>query len=945
MIHTYHQFTPATANGFKLGLLASAVILAAASMNAKAASGFTCGTETPPGSGDYVLDQSHSGAIGSCNVNADGDTITITTNGEMSNSGGSAMVISADDVTIDNSGTLAATSTSFGSRGIYASGTDNLTINNNNGALIESIASTAIEIQQATGNPASATINNDGIIRGFTGINTSGAADGTSNVALTLENAGTIQATLSPSSPIASGSALRLSYTDAALINNTGIITSRSQSQTVEITYSSSVDDFINEGTISNASSGRAVFVNQYGVNGGSSVTNFVNDGFISNNSFNNPTVHFAGSTLGSMTNTGDIVNAGSGVALYFAPEVLSGSGTTINNSGVIQSGGSTAVFITSAADLGNFINSGTITGNFEANATNDLRQLTIAGNNTAIFNGFVSVDGASVAFQNGAVYTPLRYQNFVVNDFNLSGGTLVLNPNASDRTAGGNLTSAIPSIQGDYNGSGGTMNVVVVNDTTYGQLSVDGDVDLNNSIMHVDVQQNGLLINGATLQDVITATGTINYGSFAVTDNSALFDFDTVRNTSDLDLTLTADGQGESTNSSGGGGGSPAPVTPSSGNLITAAEQTGNTTAQGPAGVVQGFANDYASNQTTGDAQLDAMVQALGGFATNEELANATATLAPASGAAAQQASDATSQVLNVIGERADYLHGLATGLNSGDESLSVEHLWLQPFGSWAEQDHQDGVSGYDVDSYGLVMGLDTAISSDMELGLAFAYTRSQVDSDMPTGGYDTDINSYQLTGYFSKLLNNTTILNANLGLGYSDYDARRHLFNNAQALADYSSWATHLNVELEKHYGMSDSLNLAMIIGADYRYVDVDGYTETGAGALNLRVNDESWSSLVASLGTELSYAASPDWLVVTDASLGYDVLSERTTVTSAFAGGGATFTTQGIKPDAWVYEAGVGTKYTTDTGAEITAQYDFQGRDNFRDHRVSLNLRWMF
>ncbi|GAA0792262.1 autotransporter outer membrane beta-barrel domain-containing protein [Marinobacterium sediminicola] len=950
MNQTSRHFFPVEANGFRLCLLASAVMLASASMKLEAATGFTCGTETPTGSGDYILDQAHSGAIGTCMVNTDGDTITLTSNGEMTNAGGMAMRIDADNVSIDNSGTISSTSANFSARGLYANGASNLTINNNAGALINSDYGTALEITQSTGNPGSASVNNSGTIDGRNGIYTIGANDGSSNIDFSLNNSGTLQASPSPSLPAASGKALYLSYTDASSIVNSGDITSQDSESTLEVTFSSSVDNLENSGTISNTNNGRAIFVTQYGVNGSSSVNTLLNDGVISNHSYNNPTVHFVGSTLGSMTNNDTIRNTGGGTALFFAPQLFSGSGTVITNNGTIETTGNTAVFISTAADLSNFINSGTITGDFTANATNDLRLLTIAGNNSAVFNGHVDVAGADVVFDNGAVFTPLRYQSFLADNFNLSGGTLVLNPDAADRTAGSNLSVATPTITGDFSGSQGTLQVVVINDTSYGQLAVTGDVDLDQTTMHVDVRQNGLIVVGSTLDNVITATGNINYGSFNITDNSALFDFDTVRNTSDLDLILNSDGQGESTNSSGsgsgsGGGSTGSPGTPSSGNLITAVEEAGNTTAQGPAGVVQGFANDYANNQTTGNAQLDSAVQTLGTYATNEELANATATMAPASAATGQHAHYDTRQVNAVVGERIDYLHGLASGMSAGDEPASTGHVWLQPFGSWADQDTQDGVAGYDIDGYGLMMGMDTRVSTELDLGAAFSYARGQVDSKMPIGGYTTDVHSYQITGYLTKMIDSTTVLNTMAGLGYSDYKTHRTLFNSAQAQSNYNSWATNLNLELEKHYGLSDKANLAAILGAAYTYIDIDGYTETGAGALNLDVNGDSYSSLITSVGAELSYASSPNWLLITDASVGYDLLNERTTVTSAFTGGGATFTTQGIKPDAWVYDVGLGSKYTTDSGTEITAQYKLHGRENFQEQTVSVNMRWLF
>jgi len=132
---------------------------------------------------------------------------------------------------------------------------------------------------------------------------------------------------------------------------------------------------------------------------------------------------------------------------------------------------------------------------------------------------------------------------------------------------------------------------------------------------------------------------------------------------------------------------------------------------------------------------------------------------------------------------------------------------------------------------------------------------------------------------------------------------------------------------------------------VHADYSYVNVDGYRESGAGALSLNVDNDSADSLIIGTGIKANHAASDSLLLMANAGIGYDVMTDRSSLTSSFSGGGAQFTTDGIEPDEWVYNAGFGAKYSLDNGTEITASYNIDARQDYTDQSVSANFRMMF
>ncbi|GAB6070773.1 hypothetical protein JCM30760_18700 [Thiomicrorhabdus hydrogeniphila] len=926
-----------TTQKFALKTLASSVLLAMYSMNVQAApktcaAGVNCvladNDAATINSGDSVLNVD--GWAGS----PDPSNISVTNNGTVQ----SILPGNGDDFVINNFGTINNASGS----GIHAYGTTNLEIVNNASSTIQG-TSRAILVDD-DGTPFSVDgIINSGAIKASNGIaihlagNSSTSATTNSTVTtLQNNNNAAIQAT--------NNSAVVVDHTDITNFLNDGMIRSTSSQAAIEIGGGSTITTFTNQGNgqIWGNGDGQAIYLV-----GGASINGLTNNGNIFNDSINDATIHVAGGTItGYLVNSGLIDNSGTGRALYLGPNT--GNGTTVienGPNGTISTAGNTAVEFTTAANIAEFINAGEIVGNL-VSANGALGQVTIDGNNTAVFDGQFQVGDADVAFDSGATYTPLANQQIHAANVILNGGTLVLNPNAASATGG--TVSANPNTNpqffSDFTGSGGDIDVVIVNDSTYGKLYVDGDVDLNNTTMNIDVQQSGLLSNGNVFQDVIStgSTTAINYGTFAITDNSASYDFNTVRNASDLDLELTT-GAGESsgTTNTGNTGGS------TTGNLVTAVTNTGSTTAQGIAPILQGLQNDFANNGTTGNAQLDQAVglSGLGQYSTEQQLANAVESLAPASNNAGQQAVFGASQAMTIIGERSDYLQSLTSrGMNGGD-TLSDKNFWIQPFGNWAEQNKQDGVAGYEVDSKGIVIGIDGQLSPSTEVGVALSTANSDVTSKQSIGGYSTDVGSYQLSVYGTKNLSNTLTANASLTIGKSDYDTKRTLFNNSIASSSYGSTHTHVNAELEKHFALNDKLDFAATANVDYHKVDVDSYSEKGAGALNLDVKNQTYDSLVTSIGAKLSYATSDNMMIFGSAAIGHDFSTDKASVTSSLQGTGATFTTDGIKPSERVYQAGFGAKYNSESGTELSAKYNLNSRDNYLDQTVSANIRIPF
>lgn len=285
--------------------------------------------------------------------------------------------------------------------------------------------------------------------------------------------------------------------------------------------------------------------------------------------------------------------------------------------------------------------------------------------------------------------------------------------------------------------------------------------------------------------------------------------------------------------------------------------------------------------------------------------------------------------------------------GLSSGDPLLSDKHFWIKPFGSWTDQDDRNGVSGFDAKTGGLILGLDAAINDHTKLGAAFAYANSNVEGNSRVAPHSLDVDSYQLVGYGSRDLNANTLLNFQVDVGLNKNDGQRVIgLNSATARSDYNTYTAHAGASLARDYAINETSRATAAVKADYTWIKDKAYTETGAGLLNLDVESNTAEALVVGVEGLLAHSVNRATDLNLKLGLGYDVINDQASITSAYAGApAAQFTTYGIDPSPWIANAGVGVVHTTESGVDVSVNYDAEYRSDYLSHSASFKLRWAF
>lgn len=467
-----------------------------------------------------------------------------------------------------------------------------------------------------------------------------------------------------------------------------------------------------------------------------------------------------------------------------------------------------------------------------------------------------------------------------------------------------------------------GTIATTLAGNTVYGNIQVaGGTTNIDGGGITIIPTVTGVLTAGTTFTIIGAASGT---------DNAPV----TVLNTNPL-YTFSA-------------------VPTTTGNVLITVESVslGSPTADIAAGALLGA-------PAPANSDLFAIQSAILALNTAPAVKNALAQLAPSSTniAAPWVAGQATRLMEDILLSRMDEIHNMCCDSTcepnkteevrncNGDEQQN--NWWGKGFGSLGEQDAVNDNNGYDTKTYGLVMAYDRPVSSDTRIGISAGYANSKIDGNGYSG--ETNIDSYQLTGYLNYTPGPWYAQGA-LTAGVDRYDGTRQIVFpgvNRVAKSDYDGQQYTALISAGKHIYLDRSITITPFASLQTSLIKVDSYTESGAGAVNHRVDDQDYNLTQSGLGVKIERVMksgastfSPEvhvkWL--------HDFDDTTTEQTGSYTGGGTAFNVQGIEQDRDMYNIGSGITFLScncdNSSWTVKGQYDYKwNNSDYSSNQLSL------
>lgn len=516
---------------------------------------------------------------------------------------------------------------------------------------------------------------------------------------------------------------------------------------------------------------------------------------------------------------------------------------------------------------------------------------------------------------------------NFLTSDFDIaSGKTLSL-------TKGNSITVDTMTA-----GSGGTIefNVEDPNANSFGTVYVNGGaINLTGLTLKVNVTGNAIVAGTNNKMLIMDGAATIIGGPggtrTTIADNSSLWNFKIVDGTD-------ADAIDYATNTL---------FTTTDDTdlwLIATANASSFSTIVLPVRSDVGMIIDTLRGDGGGSIQLINMINTLGTYS-GSTLTNAITSLTPDTSGANTQAAQAVSDAaLGTVESHFESNFGNNSNATSGNP-LANYTPWVKAFGTYINQGTRDGQAGYSGKVGGMTFGADTdKIFEDTQIGLAFSYAVTSVDSDS-VNNTKTLVDSYGLTAYGQHKIGNGFFINGLASYMLNQNDTARHNIGGSTGptgYGDFNSHAFSTRVEAGRKYNIGGvSVTPALLAG--WNHVYSESYSETGAGGLGLDV--DSISSDKLDVGAKIRVARSwkdDEGNIATPAiKLGYsyDVIGDQVDTTASFVGGGSAFSTQGVDPARGNFNGGLGFKYETTGNLDFEASYDLNTKEDYTAHSASI------
>ncbi len=672
---------------------------------------------------------------------------------------------------------------------------------------------------------------------------------------------------------------------------------------------STSIDFIANSGTIDGigGSYGYGVKVDSSTINGG-----ITNSGTIRGSSTG---ILLSGTTVGGslINQAGGVISGnGSGLAVSSDSVIMEG----IQNGGIIE-GGELSISLDNSGSAFSVDNTGTLDGNVFLG----INTLNLNGPSSRVIgetagSGNVNVNGL---FTSEGLFDVGNFSVTSTGEFNQADGVTV--SGLASNAGIWNVGSGSQTVTGNYSQSStGTLKLSLSSESSHGNLHVTGNASVaNGSKVFVNVVGSPTLQNGTTIAGVLTTGGslTANASTLTVNDNSALYQFAaaTVSNPgSALDLIISADAVG----------------------LPTAVRNAGYSSAEGAAGALQTIFNEGIP------AAMQPVFDRLNNMTDTEAAAAVSQTLPSITGASSQAGINALHSMNKIIQSRVESVQGLSSGDGGADR-----YAWVRAFGNWGEQNNRGGVAGFKSDTGGLVIGADAPINDKVRAGGAFTYAKSNIKSKSGTAPSKVEVDTFELVGYASYNVDPRTDINYQVDIGQNKASSTRDIsFMGTRAKADFDSVAIHGSVGIGRLMPISPSTNWTPSVRLDYTQMRTEGYTEEGAGPLNLDVESQTYREFLLTTDAKLSHLFGGGLKFLGNVSAGYDFINKQAKTTSTFTGGGPTFVTNGLDVSPWFYRVGAGLVKETGKGVEYSVRYDMEGRTSgYINQTVSAKVRWAF
>jgi autotransporter-associated beta strand protein len=307
-----------------------------------------------------------------------------------------------------------------------------------------------------------------------------------------------------------------------------------------------------------------------------------------------------------------------------------------------------------------------------------------------------------------------------------------------------------------------------------------------------------------------------------------------------------------------------------------------------------------------------------------------------------------------SMLADTSGQTDGMAEPIETSDFYAPEQSMggFARAFGAQVQSDATSTRTGYESDVYGGEVGLDWNIDSNLLIGVSVGYVRNDLDFDANTGEAETDTIRGGL--YMSWVPAEEWFVDGSFSYGYHMNEAERRIvvvgLAPRTAKGDYDAHDITIAGRVGLDLAPGEDVTLTPYAGAQYTLFMQEAFTETGAGAMNLAIDDQTTNSLQSQLGVRMAVVfRGENVTLVPEATLGWqhEFLADDENINARFSGANGGFVINRGSPerDAIIYGAGVSALMGDEGNMNLYLRYQGQNWADTDIHAISGGLTLRF
>jgi outer membrane autotransporter protein len=289
-------------------------------------------------------------------------------------------------------------------------------------------------------------------------------------------------------------------------------------------------------------------------------------------------------------------------------------------------------------------------------------------------------------------------------------------------------------------------------------------------------------------------------------------------------------------------------------------------------------------------------------------------------------------------------------TGLLDRDTEASNKSwgLYLYPSHTIGSRQATANQTGYRAATTGFTLGADFRLRNSFIIGLAGGFNHSRANFDSSGGDMRND--TWPLTAY-GAYLGKTWYAYGSLGYTLNHFDLTRNInYSNLQRTAKSSTTGRQFATYAEAGYDLKTKKAVfTPVVSLAYSRIAINDFAESGAGALNLKVESQQSDSLQTGLGLKVAVPFKWEETVVVPefyATYQHEFAQGSRDINASFSQTGNAFTFQTEAPGRDFTVLGANVEVMIKENLRLGFNFNTEvGRSNYTAHSLYGGLRWLF